>query len=61
MYSCKILQPYVAATVRMHSDAVFASIGASRMKHSEEINDRQKIVVLYKLALTVSFPLEKAK
>ena len=27
-----MLQPYVAATVRMHSDAVFSSIGASPMK-----------------------------
>ena len=26
------LQPYIAATVRMHSDAIFFSIGASRMK-----------------------------
>ena len=31
-YSCKILPPYIAATVRMHSDAVFSSIGASQMK-----------------------------
>ena len=31
-YSAKILQPYVATTVQMHSDAVFASINASRMK-----------------------------
>ena len=31
-YSCKILQPYVVARVRMHSDAVFASICASRTK-----------------------------
>ena len=28
-YSCRILQTYVAATVRTHSDAVFSSIGAS--------------------------------
>ena len=27
-YSCKMLQPYVAATVHMHSDAVFSSVGA---------------------------------
>ena len=32
LHSCKILQPYVAATVRMHSHAIFSSIGASRMK-----------------------------
>ena len=31
-YSCKILQPYVVATVQMHSNAVFSFIGASRMK-----------------------------
>ena len=31
-HSCKILQPYVATTVRMHSDAIFSSIGASQMK-----------------------------
>ena len=27
-YGCKILQPYVAATVRMRSDAVLSSTGA---------------------------------
>ena len=31
-YSCKILQPYVAATVRTHSDAVLSSTGAPLMK-----------------------------
>ena len=31
-YSCKILQPYVVATVREHSDAVFSSIGGCLMK-----------------------------
>ena len=31
-YSCKILQPYVGATVRVHSGTVIPSIGASRMK-----------------------------
>ena len=31
-YSCKILQRYVAAIVRMHSNVVLSSIGASRMK-----------------------------
>ena len=31
-YSCKILQPYVAATVRMRSDAVLSSNGALLMK-----------------------------
>ena len=31
-HSCKILQPYVVATVRVHSDAIFSSIGASLMK-----------------------------
>ena len=33
-YSCKILQSYLAATVLMHSDAVFFSISASRMNTS---------------------------
>ena len=33
LHSCKILQLYVVATVRMPSDAIFFSIGASRMKH----------------------------
>ena len=32
VHSCKILPPYIAATVWMQSDAVFSSIGASRMK-----------------------------
>ena len=31
-YGCKILQPYVAATVRMRSDAVLSSTGALLMK-----------------------------
>ena len=31
-YSCKILQPYVAATVRIHSDAIFSSIGAYQIR-----------------------------
>ena len=31
-YSCELLQPYVAATVQMHSDAVFSSMCASRIK-----------------------------
>ena len=31
-YSCKILQPYVAATVRTHSDAVLSSTSAPLMK-----------------------------
>ena len=31
-YSCKILQPYVAATVRKYSDAVLSSFGALLMK-----------------------------
>ena len=32
LYSRKILEPYVAATMQMHSDAVFSSVGASRRK-----------------------------
>ena len=47
-HSGKILQPYVAVTVRMHSDAIFSAIGASRMKTSSKINTRQQIVVLHK-------------
>ena len=31
-YSCKILQPYVVATVRMHSDAVSSSTNTLLMK-----------------------------
>ena len=31
-YSCKLLQPYVAATAQIHSDVVFSSFGASRNK-----------------------------
>ena len=31
-HSCKILQLFVASTVQMHSDAIFFSIGASRIK-----------------------------
>ena len=31
-YSCKILQPYVAATARMHSDAVLSFTSAVLMK-----------------------------
>ena len=31
-HSCKILQPCVVATVRMHSNAIFSSISVSRMK-----------------------------
>ena len=30
-HSCKILQPYFAATVRMHSDAVLSFTGAPVM------------------------------
>ena len=37
-YSCKILQPYVAATVRMHSDAVLSSSDALVMKTVMENN-----------------------
>ena len=39
-YSCKILQPYVVATVRMHSDVVLSSTGALLMKTVRE-NNRQ--------------------
>ena len=49
--SCKILQPYIAVTVQMHSDAVFASIDASGVKTSIKINAVQQIVVLYKQLL----------
>ena len=31
-YSCKISQPYIVATARMYSDAVFSYIGTARMK-----------------------------
>ena len=39
-YSCKILQPYVAATVRMHCDVVLSSTGALLVKTVIE-NNRQ--------------------
>ena len=50
-YSCKISQPYAAATVGIHSDSVFSSIGASRMKTVIEINARQQMLVIYKRLL----------
>ena len=43
-YSCKILQPYVAATLRMHSDETFSSIGASRTSLRNHSKDRQRFV-----------------
>ena len=43
-YSCKILQPYVAATVRTHSDAVLSSTGALLMKTVIESNRQQQMV-----------------
>ena len=36
-HSCKILQPHVAAMILMHSNEVFAFIGASRMKNNQQI------------------------
>ena len=39
-HSCKILEPYVAATVRMDSDAVLSSTSALLMKIVIE-NNRQ--------------------
>ena len=36
-YSCKILQPYVAATIRTHSDALLSSTGAPLMENSHKI------------------------
>ena len=39
--SCNVLQSYSAATVRMHSDAVLSSTGASLMKTGIK-NNRQK-------------------
>ena len=47
-HSCKILQPYVGATLRMYSDAIFFSGDASRMKTFIRINVCQQIVVLCK-------------
>ena len=37
-YSCKILQPYVAATVRIHSDAVLSPTDALLTKTVIKIN-----------------------
>ena len=42
----KILQLYVAATVRMDSNTAFSSSGASRMKTFKKINARLQIVIL---------------
>ena len=48
-HNCKILQPYVPATVRMYSDAICFFVSASRMKiYSSKINARQQIMVIYK-------------
>ena len=47
-YSCKILQLHFTPTTRMHSDAVFSFIDASRMKTVIEVNAHQQIVALYK-------------
>ena len=38
-YSCKILQPYVAASVRLHSGRVLSYSGAPLMKQAK--NNRQ--------------------
>ena len=45
-YSCKILQPYVAATIRTHSDAVLPSTGAHLMKTVIKNNRQQQMVHL---------------
>ena len=39
--SCQILQPHVAATLRMHSNVVFSSIGDSRA--SENIHEKNPL------------------
>ena len=44
LYSCKILQPYVASTIRMHSDAVLSSTGALLMKTVITNNRQQQMV-----------------
>ena len=43
-YSCKILQPYVAAPVQTHSDAVLSSTGAPLMKTVIKIIVSNKMV-----------------
>ena len=43
-YGCKILRPFVAATVRMHSDAVLSSTCALLMKTVTGNNPRSQIV-----------------
>ena len=56
-YSCKIPQPYVAATVRMRSDAVLFSTGAPLMKTVTKNNCQQLMVVLHKpLSLQIRSP-----
>ena len=42
-YSCKILQPYVEAMVRIHSGAVLSSTGAPLMKTAIKNNRQQQI------------------
>ena len=46
-YSCKILQPNVAATARMHSDAFFC-LCRCFSNETSKISAPQQIVVLYK-------------
>ena len=43
-YSCKSLQPYVAATVRIHSDEVLSSTRALLMKTVMKNNRQQQMV-----------------
>ena len=50
-YSCKILQPYVTATVQMHSDAVLSSTGALLIKTVIK-NNRQKQMVHFRFGRT---------
>ena len=47
LYSYKILQPYVTATVRMHSDGVSSSTGAPLMKTITKYNSRSLPLNIY--------------
>ena len=53
----KILQPYIAATVRMHSDTVLCSTGAPLIKRFIKNSCHLQMVILYKpLSLQIRSP-----
>ena len=51
------LQPYIAATILMYSDAALSFTGAPQMKTVTKINRQEQMVVLYKsLSLRIQSP-----